>query len=73
MTNLISGSDDIAFAKPDSVTVGTVDGHQDLVLTNRAAKSVAKVSTPDKNNIITYTDPFNTLQSDSSGQIVPNP
>lgn len=71
MTILLKDKPDLAFVKPDNVTTGTVDGKQDLVLSNQEVKSITKVVTPtpspeekDKNSAITFTDPFSTFTQD---------
>lgn len=55
MTNLLKDKPNLAFTKPDNVTMGMVDGHRDLVLTNQAKPPVAQNNQPGQ---ITYKDPF---------------
>ena len=75
MTELLKNREPVAFRKPDSVISGIIDGHQDLVIAGLGLKSAVSLSKTkiqdDKSaqkDIITFTDPFSTYQSDQSGQ-----
>lgn len=75
MTEILKDRPSIAFEKPADVTVGLADGHRDLVISSIPQKSVIglnrkKVKEPDnkEKDVITFTDPFSTYQSDQSGQ-----
>lgn len=66
MTTLLSNQPNLVFTKPPDVTLGWVDGHQDLVITGNGSKSVA--SSKEQDNTITYSDPFGSV-ADSSAQV----
>lgn len=78
MTNLLKGTPDVAFNKPDDVITGTVDGHKDMVLVGTQQKTlvgqnkkqIKDEKTDQPKDVITFTDPFSTFQSDQSGQPV---
>ena len=72
----------VAFTKPSDIADGMVDGHRDLVLSGQTTKSVIgqgkKKIKDEKDNskekeVITFTDPFSTFQSDSNSQIPVSP
>lgn len=72
----------LAFEKPSDVINGTVDGHKDLIVsgiqpksaTGQNKKTVRDSATDKEKEVITFTDPFSTYQSDQSGQpVLTNP
>lgn len=77
MTEMLKNKPSSQFQKPPGVVAGTVDGHKDLVVAGITPKSVvgfkkqkvkeAQEKEPEK-EVITFTDPFSTYQSDQSGQ-----
>lgn len=82
MSEVLKNTTPAAFAKPAGIVNGTVDGHKDLMVTGYSPKSVVGTKTrkiqekesPESKEVITFTDPFSTYQSDQSGQpIIINP
>lgn len=82
MTEILKNREPIAFQRPEDVITGTVDGHKDLAVAGLPVKTAIGFNKPkvkdDKSaggkEVITYTDPFSTYQSDQSGQpILINP
>lgn len=81
MTEVLKGTTPIAFEKPSDVISGTVDGHKDLVVAGTQTKSVVGLrkqkiqeekspGEKQEKEVISFTDPFSTYQSDQSGQAV---
>lgn len=76
MNEILKDRIPVAFQKPEGVIAGTVDGHKDLVIAGLPLKSAvgfSKSKTQDdkstgEKEVITFTDPFSTYQSDQSGQ-----
>ncbi len=72
ITDLIQGREDVAFVKPDNLTLTTVDGNKDWVMNGLSSKTVValgrKTIKDDKTNTekesITFTDPFSTYTLD---------
>jgi hypothetical protein len=68
----------LAFEKPSDVIIGNVDGHKDLIVsgiqpksaTGQNKKKIKDAETDKEKEVITFTDPFSTYQSDQSGQPV---
>lgn len=82
MTEVLKNTTPVAFQKPSNVLTGTADGHKDLVIAGSSPKSVVAArkrkiqeeKSTDEKEVITFTDPFSTYQSDQSGQpITSNP
>lgn len=75
MTEVLKDKTSVAFQKPSEVIEGSVDGHKDLIVSGISQKTVVgqsrrkiqEESTGEK-EVITFTDPFSTYQSDQSGQ-----
>lgn len=72
----------LAFEKPSDVIIGNVDGHKDLIVsgiqsksaTGQNKKKIKDAETDKEKEVITFTDPFSTYQSDQSGQpVLTNP
>lgn len=82
MTEILKNTTPVAFQKPPNIISGTADGHKDLVVAGSTPKSVVGIKTrkiqekesAESKEVITFTDPFSTYQSDQSGQpIIINP
>lgn len=76
MTEVLKDKTSVAFQKPSEVLQGSVDGHKDLVVAGINTKSVVgqgrrkiqEGQSDEEKEVITFTDPFSTYQSDQSGQ-----
>lgn len=82
MADLLKDRRPAAFEKPADVLTGLADGHRDLIIAGIPQKSVVAQRKKEKDirpdtgqnaaendkDIITFTDPFSTYQSDQSGQ-----
>lgn len=75
MNEVLKDTPPKVFEKPRNVIAGTVDGHKDLVISGIPTKSIVgttkkKIQEEAKGGkeVITFTDPFSTYQSDQSGQ-----
>jgi membrane peptidoglycan carboxypeptidase len=76
MTEVLKNRPDLAFEKPGNITTGLVDGRKDLVISGLASKSLIRQNrqkikdegTGQEKEVITFTDPLSTYQSDQSGQ-----
>lgn len=77
MTYLVSDQPDLSFVRPADVTIGKVDGNQDLVISGIPQKTATKFGrrierqenspNPEK-EVITFTDPFSTFTNDSNNR-----
>ncbi len=79
MTNLVSKRANVAFAKPDNVGMGVVDGHRDLVLINSlTGAQMAQKQSPAPNSTqspmgISFTDPLSPAVQNQPLQAQPAP
>lgn len=81
MTEVLKNRTPLAFEQPADITTGLVDGHKDLVIAGAQTKSVIgqnrkkvkEETTNEEKEVITFTDPFSTYQSDQSGQPIITP
>lgn len=82
MVNMIKDRPDLVFNKPAELKEDKVEGNKDLVIRGTIPKSIigqnkrmikGPKETEGPKEVITFTDPFSTFQSDNSGKfIVPN-
>lgn len=78
MTEVLKDRPDLAFEKPSDVIPGIIDGHKDLVIAGLPSKSLVRQNktlarnenSGEQKEVITFTDPLTTYQSDQSGQPV---
>lgn len=78
MIEVLKDKPDLAFEKPTEVIPGSVDGQKDIVIAGLPAKSMVRQNRQktreealgEEKNVITFTDPLTTYQSDQSGQPV---
>jgi 1A family penicillin-binding protein len=76
MTQVLKGKPDLAFEKPYEVIPAVVDGRKDLVIAGISNKSLVRQErirtrnqgSGQERDVITFTDPLTTYQSDQSGQ-----
>lgn len=75
MSELLKDKVPVAFQKPPNIILGTADGHKDLTIAGIAPKSIVgakkhkiQEESKEEKEVITFTDPFSTYQSDQSGQ-----
>lgn len=82
ISEILKNKPALAFEKPADVIPGTVDGHKDLIVSGMRSKSttgqnkkiIKEGETDKEKEVITFTDPFSTYQSDQSGQpVLTNP
>lgn len=82
ISEVLRNRSSLAFEKPSDVIAGTVDGHKDLIVsgiqpksaTGQNKKKIKDAETDKEKEVITFTDPFSTYQSDQSGQpVLTNP
>ncbi len=82
ISEVLRNRSSLAFEKPSDVIAGTVDGHKDLIVsgiqpksaTGQNRKKIKDAETDKEKEVITFTDPFSTYQSDQSGQpVLTNP
>lgn len=82
ISEILKNKPALAFEKPADVIPGTVDGHKDLIVSGMQSKSatgqnkkiIKEGETNKEKEVITFTDPFSTYQSDQSGQpVLTNP
>lgn len=79
MTNLIAERPNIAFERPEEVTVGSVEGSRDLVLIGQPTKTVVgqgkkrikDEKTKQEKDTITFTDPFSSFSTDQLQPVNP--
>ncbi|MBI2011647.1 PBP1A family penicillin-binding protein [Candidatus Daviesbacteria bacterium] len=75
MNNLLIDKTPVIFKKPDDIVLASVDGRKDYIVSDLSQRSVVGMErkrvkddkTKEEKDVITFTDPFTTVQSDQSG------